>query len=734
MSEITTQSENSTEEVKEVIIGEFKPKRKFLNFVSAVNGAKVRFIRDIAFVKGGKLSGMLDDVIFKITICDEGTINFDEVETNMTDKAQRQRLINDIDDIDVTGYAQKFIVAGLEFADKDGGRCYLEVETKKPIDRLKSIFDDEEKAEVSDKGLSILDQLFGNSEESTVESEPVESVIEATVVEKVEDKSVALSYMEESFRKMNEAKILELKTRIEDTGKDIRKYKTDISNAESKLKECTQAIGVLETRLDSMTPIVETNGYSFYVSEEQKNETGLDETTRSIADKIADLMKLKKDVLFDYLTSGFYKIKIAKTDNLTDETLAVEKEIIESLLSIDHSGKISMTGIGEYEYRGDLNWHQLVGKMIRKGFEQNPAFDELCRSNSYESKEELKEEKKGCCSDSSCTDSSCKDESCACGENKTCQCETPTKEDKTQLIQEIDTPQDIVILGNSDISESFSITDDYSMFNVRVGTKDIHVESNGFVGVTTLEKFLDYYKKGETQDGEEIDLYSTGAVLLKNFSGEIRVGAVDEKGNQYDFDINDYIQPQIKANRVDIVVYLPIGTEAVEITDDNIKSLVRDGKISSVLNGGIKINKFSDMDNEEDEEAGNAELEELEEEFEEQTGYPLGEEFVFAIYEDDGEISIPITPKSYWDNENCQYDGHVQEIIENRFPSLKNIPDFGESCESTFESSLDMNGIIEELCKAGIKPCRGFQDFISQKDTQDVMNIVTQLGYQNLIC
>ena len=63
-----------TEEVKEIIIGDLKPKRKFLSFVSAVNGAKIRFIRDIAFVKGEKLSGTLEGIIFKITICDEGTI------------------------------------------------------------------------------------------------------------------------------------------------------------------------------------------------------------------------------------------------------------------------------------------------------------------------------------------------------------------------------------------------------------------------------------------------------------------------------------------------------------------------------------------------------------------------------------------------------------------------------------------------------------------------------------
>jgi len=51
--------QNEETEVRtEPLIGEFKPKRKFLNFVSAVNGARVRFIRDVAFLKGEKLSGV----------------------------------------------------------------------------------------------------------------------------------------------------------------------------------------------------------------------------------------------------------------------------------------------------------------------------------------------------------------------------------------------------------------------------------------------------------------------------------------------------------------------------------------------------------------------------------------------------------------------------------------------------------------------------------------------------
>jgi hypothetical protein len=389
-----TEQETKTEEVKEPIIGEFKPKRKFLNFVSAVNGAKIRFIRDVAFLKGSKLSGMLEDVVFKITICDEGTINFEEVDTNLCDKAMIKRFITEFDETPTTGYAQKFVLSGFEFTDVDGKRCYLEVEEKKPIDKLKSLFD---KPEVSERGLSILDQLFGSDEEETLseilfKSETDEELKRELEGESDEEiKSESLSYMEESFRKMNEGKVIELKSRIEDKQKEIVQCNREISQSEKKLKESTEQLGVLETRLETMSPGDEPNGFVFYVSEEQKNELGLDENTKAIADKIADLMSLKKDVLFDYLTGGFYKIKIAKKDDITNQDFQLDKEAYEKISTLDVTGKMTVVD-GSFEYRGTLTWHQLVSKMLRKGFEQDPDFDKLCQSNSYESKEELKDD------------------------------------------------------------------------------------------------------------------------------------------------------------------------------------------------------------------------------------------------------------------------------------------------------------------------------------------------------
>jgi hypothetical protein len=554
-----------TEEVKEIIIGDLKPKRKFLSFVSAVNGARVRFIRDIAFVKGEKLSGTLEGIIFKITICDEGTIKFEEVDTTVTDAAQRKRLLDDIDSMEITGYAQKFVVAGIQFADVNGDLCYLEVEQKKPIDILKSLFDEEQKPELSAKGSSFLDDLFGSDEPverldlSEQDAEIFIEAIENPAEPNEKLKAAAESYMEKQFRIMNEEKVKELKSRVEEKTKEVLTYKRDISQAESKLKLSSEQLGVLETRLESMTPGDEPNGYVFYVSEEQKNELGLDETTKHVADKIADLLGLKKEVLFEQLTGGFYKIRIAKKDDITAEKIEVTKDILEKM-SFDPTGKMTMVEKGEFEYRGDMTWHQLVGKMIRNGFEQEPEFDKICQSNSYDSKEELKEVVK----------------------EKT---KTSSLEIKSKNVRIFDEETTLVVVGTIDHDDNrdVEITDDYTSFEVYVGNKKMKgsYESDGFISIMTLPEFKKWQKQypDAMKDGGGVDSF-----LLPNFKGTIGVTAMYDVGEfTNEFDLNDYIQHQLEDACVSLT--LPEGTQIMKMDDYHQVPVaaMRDIKINKVI-------------------------------------------------------------------------------------------------------------------------------------------------------
>jgi hypothetical protein len=577
--------EDTTTEVKEVIIGEFKPKRKLLNFVSAVNGARIRFIRDIAFLKGEKLSGILEGAIFKITICDEGTIKFEEQEgTSLSDKSMIQRLINEIDEMDVTGYAQKFVVKGLEFVDTDGKLCYLEVEHQKPIDKLKSLFDEDEKT-VSDKGLSILDQLFSDDEETLDLSEDdVELMIETIENPPAPSenlKKATESYLEAQFRKMNEEKIFELESRIKDTQNEIVRHKMDIKQSENKLNEKTDSLGVLETRLESMKPGEEPNGYVFHVSEEIKNIEGLDETETNIANKIADIMKLKKDVLMKMLTEGYYKIKIAKKEDITNQEFELEKEVYQKVVSIDSLGKFSVTDEG-FEYRGKLNWHQLVGKMIRNGFEQEPEFDKLCNSNSYDSKEE---EKTGSLTEA--IQEVNKDMLIKIEELKK-ETKNTSLEIKSKDLRTYNEETTLVVVGTVDHNDNrdVEITDDYTSFEVYVGNKKFKefYESEGFISIMTLPEF----KKWQTQNPDAIsDGGGVDSFLLPDFKGTIGVTAMVDGEFTTDFDLSDYIQHQLED--AEVFLTLPEGTEIIKMDDYHQVpiSTIRDSKINKLINNDV---------------------------------------------------------------------------------------------------------------------------------------------------
>lgn len=601
------------EEVKTPVIGEYKPKRKFLNFVSAVNGARVRFIRDVAFVKGEKLSGTLEGIVFKITICDEGTINFEEVDTNVTDSAQRQRLIDDIDSTDVTGYAQKFVVSGIQFADVNGDICYLEVEHQKPIDKLKSIFDDEPKPELSDRGFSILDALFssesneelarefeGESDEeiklSKEDSEVFVNAIENPAEPNEKLKSASQSYMEEQFRKMNEDKINELKRRIEDAEKESARIRREISVSESKLKKQTEDLKVLETRLDSFNANDESTGYVFYVSEEQKPEDiGLTEENRAMADKIADIVGLKKDVLFKMLTEGYYKIRIAEKSDMTAEKVKVTNEILEKMKSLvngDNSleAKVTMTEPGHFEYRGSMNWHQIVGKMIRKGFEQEPEFDKICQSNSYDSHEEkdemsdMKADIQKMASNLGLGQVDFSEDGISIGDVKS---DKSSVEIESKEVRTYNEETTLVVVGTIDHNDNrdVEITDDYTSFGVYVGNKRIKgfYESDGFISIMTLSEF----KKWQAAYPDAlIDGGAVDSFLLPNFKGTIGVtAAVNDTEFSTDFDLSDYIQHQDGMEDADVYLVFPEGTEIMKMDDYHQIPLaaMRDIKIDKII-------------------------------------------------------------------------------------------------------------------------------------------------------
>ena len=110
------------------------------------------------------------------------------------------------------------------------------------------------------------------------------------------------------------------------------------------------------------------------------------------------------------------------------------------------------------------------------------------------------------------------------------------------------------------------------------------------------------------------------------------------------------------------------------------------------------IKKFKDFDEE---------RQEAYEEYEEFQGYPVGDDFLFAPGSRcDDQFGIVINPKSYWDNEKCCYDQHIDGFL------IDTPEGFGEASESDFEYDGSLKEAIDKLANAGFKFNPKFQSFI----------------------
>ena len=423
----------------------------------------------------------------------------------------------------------------------------------------------EETTELSEKGLSFLDMLLSGETIETVEDETpvVEQVIEEVIVEK----PIALTYMEEQFNKMNEDKINELKERIEKTEAEIKRYNSEAKHAEANAEKSSESLSILETRLETLVPNAASNGYVFLVSDEQKSEIGLNDSDTELVGRISELMKLKKDVLIKHLTESFYKISIAKKDNFEDKN--VDKEIYKLIQSIDLFGKFTVTAEGEFEYRGKLNWHQLTAKMLKKGFEQEPEFDKIAGSNSYEVKTDsefvLIEEKTS-------------PNTVHPTRELTKKVENPEFKQKT--LRTFDKPETIVVIGDGD---EFQITDDESGFDLYVGGEYKHgICCFGFGSVMTLNEYKYWQQNNDLEDSTDM----VDAYLIPGFVGTIGISAkLDDGSYSNEFDLDDYICHQFDGY-ADVVINFPEGTELYQIKNHDLSTVtaaLRDDKISAVL-------------------------------------------------------------------------------------------------------------------------------------------------------
>ena len=365
-------------------IGQFKTKIKFVDFIGM--RGNINFIDNEALIEGKYLSGLdIEDVMFKLTICDENTVNFDEVDTNRTTVEQRERLLDVINERTIIPYNKKMVIKDLPFksikkiADKEID-LYLTIEYNTPISKLASFFEDIEVSEDQSSKLENLLSMF-DDESPLIEEMPLmkeENIIIDSKIEKTESQKI----MEESFKKLKDEKLKELQSRLEYQKSELKKHEYEKIMAEKKIDTVNTEIKVLGSRIDSLMPKSEPNGYYFSLSERLNEKVTLeDDVAQLIRDKVSKVKSINVDAFMKLFEAGEFNLKLGIKNEIMTEVVDYNNlpENIKKSLS-----EIGFTLVDDkLSYLGEMSWHDLVDKLIKVGFSQDPEFDKMAGSNSY---------------------------------------------------------------------------------------------------------------------------------------------------------------------------------------------------------------------------------------------------------------------------------------------------------------------------------------------------------------
>lgn len=372
--------------------GKYKTKLKFLEFVG--EGGHITFISNEAVISGCQLSGLeFEGINFKLTIHEDFSIDLDELETNLTTEAQRGRLLDIIEEKTITSYRNRSVIKELKFdstKEVKGKiiRLLLSVEVHKPINKLLDTVVNTP-LEVSQNVLDNIDTLIGDI---LSEDPPIENCSKAPILqsqsEPIVDEYVSShkENLENSFEILKQQKLNELKSDLEKKRTELISIEFQLKNHQIKLEDLKGDIQIIEDRIHNLQPHTDKFEYFFCISESENQQMLIDDVTQElIRRKVSKIKSINIENFMKLFSEGEFQIKlgISKDSEFTiiEDYKNLQDIVVDKLTNID----ISVTD-DKISYRGDLSWGQLVNKMVKCGFQQSPIFDQICGSNSYESK------------------------------------------------------------------------------------------------------------------------------------------------------------------------------------------------------------------------------------------------------------------------------------------------------------------------------------------------------------
>ena len=372
------------EEIKPIVLGKYKTKKQFGEFIGTKGN--INLLSKTAFIEGRYITGIgLEDTSFKMTICDENTIDFEEVGTNNCTDDEIKRYIAIIEDSAVSQFRDRSVASDFLFKINTTLKgkeviieAYVVIEFEKPYDKLLSFLEEETPKEYDEDDIaSKMKLLFPEEfkEESEMVVKPVAKPVE--IIEELDSRSMIANEFLEA-KKVKREKIYK---QIDTVKNELKIARSNSRLANSKISECEKDIDLLISRIDSMNINEPFNGYYFFIPEAVSEKCTLDEnTTALMIKKLISIRYQNIEGFFNLFSNTSFRIRIAeiKDNNLIEVTNFKEVVPILSKLTYDEKGKISLID-GNIIYEGDIEWSSLNNKMVRLGFQNSVAFNEMCK-------------------------------------------------------------------------------------------------------------------------------------------------------------------------------------------------------------------------------------------------------------------------------------------------------------------------------------------------------------------
>lgn len=369
--------------------GDYKTdKIKFVEFVGVKE--RLNLLSNQAYIMGNQLFGLMhQDLKFLIKIYPDGTIDFDEVDTNKTTAQDRKRFLEILEEKSFAYLGNKIVLNELKFTSVEDflGKkveVYLCVEYTKPMDRLKSILQEQDiKMDTGvinklDSLLFDMDYVITQEHEPVKQNDDVVNIENQKVLEGVDSVSDMLS---EKFNQLKNEKLKLLEQERLKVSQDIISMENQIKSINSKLSDQKNQLDILDKRISDFVPNDVVNGYLFYVTEKLNETIIFDvDTENKIKNIISKIKNINVDNFMKLFYDGEHNIYLSKITDSGWQDIESINDLPEEILN-KVKFLISDTIKGGFIYRGDLAWGDIINKMLKLGFQQDSKFDSHIENN-----------------------------------------------------------------------------------------------------------------------------------------------------------------------------------------------------------------------------------------------------------------------------------------------------------------------------------------------------------------